>query len=123
MASARRWRLLVGLALLLSACSGRPPGTPIPVPSGALVISARDTTFKPAQVSVPAGQPFQLYFDNADGLPHNVVIVGPDNTRVAAGEIFSGPAQRLYEVRALGSGTYQLRCDVHPEMKGTLSVP
>lgn len=123
MAAARRSALLVGLALLLTACTGGTPAPTIPIPSGALVLRAVDTTFKPAQLSVQADQPFELYFDNAVGLTHNVVIVGPDGTRVFAGDIFSGPAQRVYDVPALASGPYQLHCDVHPEMKGTLSVP
>jgi plastocyanin len=114
---------LVGIALALAGCSGSQPVATLPVPSGALVVRAVNTAFQPAEQAAPAGQAFTLYFDNADSTPHNVVILGPGEQRVLGGDIFSGPAQKVYDVPALASGTYQLHCDVHPEMHGTLTVP
>jgi plastocyanin len=52
-----------------------------------------------------------------------VVILGTGDQRLLAGDIFTGPAQKVYDVPALASGTYQLHCDVHPEMHGTITVP
>jgi plastocyanin len=115
---------LVGVILAAAACSGSSqPTATLAIPSGALVVRAVNTTFQPVEQAAPAGQAFMLYFDNADALPHNVVILGAGDQRVLAGDIFSGPAQKVYDVPALASGTYQLRCDVHPEMHGTLTVP
>ena len=115
---------LVTFVLTAAACSGSSqPIATLPIPSGALVVRAVNTTFQPAEQAAPAGQAFTLYFDNADSLPHNVVILGPGGQRLLAGDIFSGPAQKVYDVAALASGTYQLRCDVHPDMHGTLTVP
>lgn len=114
---------LVGLVLSLAACSGSQPTATLPIPSGALVVRAVDNKFQPAEQAAPAGQPFTLYFDNANSLPHNVVILGPGDERLLAGDIFSGPRQKVYDVPALASGTYQLHCDVHPEMYGTITVP
>jgi plastocyanin len=115
---------LVGVVLSLAACagSGQPTAT-LPIPSGALVVRAVDNKFQPAAQTAPAGQPFTLYFDNADTLPHNVVVVGADGSRVLAGDVITGPLQKVYDVPALVSGSYQLRCDVHPEMNGTLTAP
>jgi plastocyanin len=116
--------VLVGIVLSLAACAGSSqPTATLPIPSGALVVRAVNTTFQPSEQGAPAGQAFTLYFDNADSLPHNVVILGPGDARLLAGDIFSGPAQKVYNVPALASGTYKLHCDVHPEMIGTLTVP
>jgi plastocyanin len=53
-------------------------------------------------------------------VPHNVSIVnGPAGS---TGEIFGGPAERLYIFPALSSGTYTFHCDVHPDMTGTIEA-
>ena len=82
-----------------------------------------NTAFQPAAVTAPSNQGFALYFDNADSLSHDIVFLAADGSRAFAGEIFSGVAQRVYQVPALASGRYTLHCDVHPEMTGTLTVP
>jgi plastocyanin len=87
-----------------------------------MLLRASGITFAPSRLSVEADQPFVLYFDNADSVSHNVVIVGLDGTRVWASDILSGSTQHVYEVPALGLGSYQLRCDVHLEMTGTLEA-
>jgi plastocyanin len=115
---------LVGVVLSLAACSGSSqPSATLPIPPGALVVRAVDSKFQPVQQGAPAGQPFKLYFDNADSLPHNVVVLGADGSRVLAGDVFTGPLQKVYDVSALSSGSYKLLCDVHPDMIGTLTVP
>lgn len=111
------------LLLFLAACSGSPSGTPLPVPSGAVVIRAVDSKWQPSTVELPSSAGFTLYFDNADTLPHNLVFLGADGSRPFGGDVFTGPAQKVYEVPALPAGTYKLHCDVHPEMNGTLTVP
>lgn len=121
-AAGRRLVALVALALLTGACAGATPASIIPIPPGALELRAVGTTFAPSQLVVEAGQPFVLYFANADTVPHNAVIVGPDGTRVLVGDILSGSAQQVYEVPALAPGAYRLRCDIHVEMTGTLEA-
>ena len=111
------------LAAAIAACAAGPPAPTLAVPSGALIVRAVDTTFQPAQLTAPAGGGFVLYFDNADALLHNVVVRSADGTAVLQGDVFSGPAQRVYDMPAMASGTYTLHCDVHPEMNGTLTVP
>lgn len=122
MAAVRRSAALVGLALSIAACAGGTPASTIPVPSGALELRVVNTRFEPAQLSVLANEPFVLYFDNSDNVPHNVVIVGSDGGRVFAADIFTGAAQRLLQVPALAPGHYRLRCDVHPEMSADLEA-
>ena len=119
-----RQAIPAGLALaLVAACTGGASPSPLPVPSGALVVHVQNTAFQPADPSVTSGQGITLYFDNEDAIPHNLVFLAQDGTRVFAGDVITGPTQRVYQVPTLASGTYKLHCDIHPEMKGTLTVP
>ena len=112
--------------------SGAPsngPSEPTPVPGGetppagdAVVISARGIAFEQKEVSAPADAPFVIRFDNKDtGIPHNVEIKDSMGMAVFKGEVFNGLATKDYQVRALGAGTYQFVCTVHPNMVGTLT--
>jgi plastocyanin len=87
-----------------------------------VVVVARDIAFTTAQITVPAGEPFELTLDNRDGAPHNVAIYTDSSasTQVSVGEIFGGPGQRTQPVPALAAGTYFFRCDVHQNMTGTI---
>ena len=112
-------------ANLLTACTaangaGGPPPT---APSGGAVITAHDIKFDSAQLHIPAGTPFQLLFDNRDGAPHNVTIYDDGAAQpLFVGEIFGGPASRLYHVPAIAPGPHRFRCDVHLEMTGTVTA-
>ena len=89
-------------------------------------IVAVNIAFEPTSITVPAGQPFQIAFDNQDAsVQHNVEIF--DNPEFAGepvfkGELITGPASITYEVPALEAGTYAFRCVVHPNMVGTVEV-
>ena len=106
------------------------PPDPTPAPGGApppagdaVVISARGIAFEQKEVSAPADAPFVIRFDNKDtGIPHNVEIKDSMGMAVFKGEVFNGLATKDYQVRALGAGTYQFVCTVHPNMVGTLTV-
>lgn len=120
--------LVGGLVLALAACSlaaadygaaapagSYPPGTP--------TITAKDIAFTQHQVEAPADKSFTVVFQNADGAPHNVAIVLQGSSSPAfTGEIFTGPREVAYSVPALAPGTYTFRCDIHPNMAGTLVV-
>ncbi|MGH2474848.1 MAG: cupredoxin domain-containing protein [Candidatus Limnocylindrales bacterium] len=119
---------LLSLAAVLAACSGSsatpatasPPGS---APAGdAVTITAKDLKFGQTEVTVPADQPFDLVFDNQEGAPHNVAIYTDSSasTEISVGEIFSGPAQKTQSVPALTAGSYFFRCDVHPDMQGSI---
>jgi plastocyanin len=119
---------LLALAATLAACSGTAaaPASGGPAtdgPSGdAVTVTAKDLAFTQAQVTVPADEAFDLVFDNQDGVPHNVAIYtdASTSTKVSVGEIFGGPGQRTQAVPALTAGSYFFRCDVHPDMQGTI---
>ena len=114
---------LVLAAVMTTGCTvsnsaGNPPPSP---PDNGAVITASGLKYDREQLAVPAGRAFPLLFENRELAPHNVAIYRdgiPD--ALFAGEIFSGPASRTYEVPALAAGTYRFRCDVHPDMSGVL---
>lgn len=122
MATVRRPAALVAIALLTAACGGATSASPIPVPSGAVVLKAADIKFAPTHLSVAAGQPFVLYFDNADSAQHNVVIVAGDGTRVFVGDVLAASTQHVDNIPTLAAGTYKLICDIHSNMSGSLEV-
>jgi plastocyanin len=114
----------VAVAALFAACSSStgsaslaPPPTP---PSGGAVIVAEDQRFDRSRLDLPAGVAVPLLFENRDASPHNITIVDGQGASVFAGEIFGGKGDRTYAIPALATGTYTFRCDVHPDMDGTL---
>ena len=118
---------LLALAAVLAACSGAaaaPDKTPDPVgtPSGdAVTIVAKDMKFSPSTVSVKADKAFDIVFDNQEGAPHNVAISDASGKSVYKGEIVSSK-KVTYQVPALAAGTYSFICEVHPDMKGSITA-
>jgi plastocyanin len=115
------------LAVLLVACGGggsaaAPSGPPASVDPNALTISANNLQFSTDRLEAPAGEPFQIVFDNQEAAPHNVAIYTDQSAaqKILVEEPFSGPKVVTYNVPALEAGEYFFRCDIHPDMKGTL---
>jgi plastocyanin len=114
---------LLAASVLVGCSTSGASGPPPSAPAGGVVITAQSIKFDRSELDVPAGRPFQLLFDNHEGAPHNVRIYddGVDQP-LFLGETFGGPSARTYEVPALPAGTHRFRCDVHPEMAGTVSA-
>jgi plastocyanin len=112
----------VALATVLAACgtaSGNVPTTP---PADAdVTITARDMKFDSESVTVPAGEPFTIFFSNQEGMPHNVAIYtdSSKSTKLFAGELINN-TDVVYEVPALEPGTYFFDCELHPNMVGEM---
>jgi plastocyanin len=107
---------------VLAACSGGGAAASVtPPPDAVVTITAKDNQFDQAAVDVPAAADFGLFFKNLDGVPHNVAVFTDSS---AAKSIFVGQtitdAATTYDVPALEPGTYFFRCDVHPDMTGSL---
>jgi plastocyanin len=99
---------------------GEAPPAPGP---GAVAISATELEFDASSLTAPAGEPFDLTFDNTVAVPHNVAIYTDDSAAdpLFVGETVTGPTTITYAVPALDPGEYFFRCDVHPtQMTGTL---
>jgi plastocyanin len=112
---------LVAAAGLWACAPARGDGPPPTLPPGGVGIVAENLEFTTARLEVPAGTSFGLLFENREGAPHNVRIYdegAPDPLFV--GEVFAGPASRLYQVLALAPGVHRFRCDVHPAMTGEI---
>jgi plastocyanin len=100
------------------------PESPPAEPSGgAVAIAAEDIAFDVADLSLPARGEVVIAFDNRDqGVPHNVSLYTDAGEPVFQGEIITGPATMEYRFPAPAPGSYQFRCDVHPQMQGTATV-
>jgi plastocyanin len=119
-----RATLLIASYLLVACTSATGAGgSPPPAPPGGAVITAQSIAFDREALAVPAGQPFQLLFENRESAPHNVRIYDEVvDQPLFVGEVFGGPGSRTYDVPAIPAGTHQFRCDVHPEMAGTVTA-
>ena len=95
----------------------RPPASLDPASPS---LAAEGLAFDRAELSVPAGTPFVLVFENRETLSHNVSIYTVGGDRLFEGVLFGGPATRWYPVPALAAGTYRFVCDLHPTMAGRI---
>jgi len=121
--SALRLLLLGVFALTMVACSsgGGAAASVTPPPDAAASIEANNLKFSTAELAVPAGAPFKLFFRNLEGAPHNVAIYGDSTAskKIFVGETITNAAV-TYDVPAIPAGEYFFRCDVHTDMTGTL---
>jgi plastocyanin len=86
-------------------------------------LTAKDIAFSATELDVAAGAPFILVVHNDDTVSHNVSIYrdGTTTDPVFKGVVFPGAGTtRWYPVPALAAGTYTFKCDLHPNMTGTL---
>jgi plastocyanin len=128
---------LLALAAVLAACSGASAapettqtpatGTAQPATGGTggtgdtVTVVAKDIAFQTPDVTVKAGAPVTIDFDNQDGAPHNIAISDANGKSVFKGDIVSS-TKVAYSVPALAAGTYTFICEVHPNMKGTITA-
>jgi plastocyanin len=120
--------MLVG-GIALAVVAGGDEGEEPEPPNGGLPVVelvAQDIAFDPTDLTVPAGVPFEIAFDNRDaGQQHNVAIFdNPDfsGTPVFEGDLIAGPAQTTYRVDPLTPGSYSFLCVVHPTMTGQIEA-
>jgi len=112
--------LAVAVAACGSGTASRSSGPTASLAPDSPRIVARDNRFTTPSVTAPAKRAFAIDFDNQDSAPHNVAIYDGKGANVFRGEVFAGSGHRVYSVDALGAGSYSFKCDLHPEMTGTL---
>ncbi len=108
-----------------TAVAPQPTATPPPpAPTGATVtIAAQDVRFVPGSASAPLGAHVTVIFNNDDaGVAHNLVLYGPDRTRLGGTDVFTGPGTQQFSFDAVAPGPYAYACTVHRAMSGTLTV-
>ena len=115
-----------GIALIAVGTGGEKEGGGSGSPV-TISLTAKGLAFDKTKLSVPAGNPFAIAFDNQDaGIQHDVQIFdneGFTGTPLLNGEIVTGPAKVTYEAPALDPGTYFFHCSVHPaQMHGTIDA-
>jgi len=114
-----------GLALIAVGAGGGTGGGGGPAVT--ISLTAKGIAFEETSLSVPAGKPFAIAFDNQDaGIQHDVQIFDNETftgTPLLDGEIVTGPAKVTYEAPPLDPGTYYFHCSVHPaQMQGTIEA-
>lgn len=112
------------IVAVLAACSGGGSAASISPPAEAeMTVSAEGSAFDVSTITLTAGEPTTLFFRNQDGMPHNIAIYTDDS---ASESLFVGETITddviTYEVPELEAGEYFFRCDVHPNMNGTVVV-
>jgi plastocyanin len=113
------------LAVVAAACGPASGGTDAsanPVGTDATV-RANQLSFDTATVTLEAGGGRTLRLINLENAPHNVAIYLDES---AAQSLFVGElidrGEIVYQLPPLDPGSYFFRCDLHPEMKGSLVV-
>ena len=103
--------LALGLVLLAGcAAGGGPDARPV---KGVTEVAAKQNTFAPRAIEVPAGTTVTWRFEDGP-VPHDVKGAGLDSGKPRAEGTFTHAFDR--------PGTYDYRCTVHPGMTGTVVV-
>jgi plastocyanin len=107
------WSLAAGLGGLLGCFSDRPTGPSGPG-SGGTAVAVANFAFAPAALSVRTGD--TVTWTNTDDVSHTVTA---DNGAFDSGAFGHG---MTFQLTAGAPGTYTYFCQIHPFMKGTLTV-
>jgi len=123
-------RLILGLALVAAvtaACSSGGGGTPAAGGSatitagGSVTIVSKDLKFLTTTIKAPADSAFEIVLDNQESVPHNIAVSDASGASVFKGEIVTA-TKVTNAIPALAAGTYPFICEVHPDMKGTITA-
>lgn len=107
------WCLAAGLGSLPGCFSDRPGTGPI-TPPGGKVVAVANFAFAPANLSVSTGD--TVTWINMDDVSHTVTA---DNDAFDSGAFGHGAS---FQLTAGPPGVYTYFCQIHPFMKGTLTV-
>jgi plastocyanin len=97
--------------------------------AGAIALTAASLAFDTDQLTIPAGKPATIEFNNEDSSPHNLAFYesaadGPTKTNpLWTGDEVAPGSSTTYETTPIEeAGDYYFQCDIHPGMNGTLTV-
>lgn len=112
----------VAINLSSSSGSGSGSGTPQNI---TISLVAQNFAFDKTTITVSPGANVTINFNNRDSVPHNFAAYTNSSvtTSIFVGQWVNGPATTTYTFKAPATaGSYFFRCDVHPNMTGTLIV-
>jgi plastocyanin len=112
---------------LLAACSGgggESAADADTTPSAELHIAAKGLKFDRKTLHALATTQVTVTLDNKDGVPHNFSVYQDKTaaTVVFRGDVENDRKSHEYRFTSPSAGSYYFRCDVHPDMHGTLVV-
>jgi plastocyanin len=87
-------------------------------------VAAEGLAFDTSEIVLAAKEPASIDFENADaGAQHNIAIYEDESAaaEIFVGELITGPDSITYEFEAPPKGEYFFRCDVHPDMSGSVT--
>ena len=127
---------LIALAIVmfsaLAACSGGDDasepadgngGGTATVTDGAVEITAADLAFDATTIEATAGEDFTITLVNDDSAPHNISIYSEEGgDQIVLGDTAEAGQSVTVDVSALEPGTYYFKCDIHPDMNGSVVV-
>lgn len=115
---------IIGAALVavLAAC-GTASGAPDADVEADVTISSAAMAFDSDTITAPANEAFSVAYANTEAMPHNVAIYTDESATepLFVGETITS-STTVYEIPALEPGVYFFRCDLHPDMAGTVVV-
>lgn len=123
------WTLGLSLVLALAACSSdeetNGAATAAPqAPVTELTLVMRDNKFEQKTFTIPAGQSVTVTTDNKGSALHNFHVIGVKGaeSKDIVTQLIPGGKTDPVSFTIDKPGTYDYRCDVHPEMTGKLTV-
>lgn len=104
-------------ALALAACGAEASGDVHPGPGGpdAVAMVARDNTFEPARLELPAGEEVELEITNEGGTTHDFTVESVD---LSTGPIEEGAVATATLTVPEGETTFA--CSIHGGMDGVI---
>jgi plastocyanin len=86
-------------------------------------IVGKNIAFDPDKLTIPVGKEVEIVFDNRDAsVPHNIHFRTPKDVKSDLKEGKSAGVRDRLKLKVDEAGTYEFLCDVHPTMKGELTV-
>ena len=92
--------------------------------AGPVSITAKNLEFDKTELDFQAESPSILRFKNDDPDPHNVAIYNDESLSetIFTFDAIPGPISDDFQFTSPAAGRYFFRCDVHPQMQGTVVV-
>jgi len=127
--------LAMAATLALAACSsssspsqaaesgGSAGGGTVAVTDGAVTITAENLAFDASVIQATAGEDFTITLVNNDSAPHNISLYTEEGAEtIVTGDTADPGATVTVDVSGLDAGTYFFKCDIHPEMNGSVEI-